>query len=569
MSSIEFPIPMFFPPLRPGERSNLLPPLHCAPASCVLSLFLCDQWHSWARRERRSILTTNHTKLAHPFTFLPSEECRGFLCESSEYCLQPRSVSGCSKDSRFFCIDPALVCDGVSWLFSLSPPLLFHNLTLQLFNGKYCHVMSKQLLFLLSALFIYFASVSPCVFCLTKNQVPNCSEQDFSDEDHCKCTCILSAFACRKEPQSVGHWPKVTQIYLLLFICAVCDSGSLPLFFGLAGLSLIFFAFVVGICYYCCYCRNKVRSSHNSHSQSDSSMVHHNPSQLASVKGSLSDCDNSSPSIEASKAATVTLTNAGVDALSAAQLNPSPTTLAKLQQLHHHNQQLSQYHQFQHQILHDHQQHQLLLHHLQPIQNSPVQVGPMYQLYSSTPTTTTDESSKFIGYNTTGGGGGSVGGTAASIQEQLNDTFNSGTIKLIPKHMLVIDPSCPAHSTFVSSTLPRRRSNVPTTGTPIPSLVTSALVAGDALSHSPVSCQLPTLTCPLHQKQQATESDEQEENLSQETATEDGSTEPPASSIAASVQSATEADAEITAAAAETASAFALYELMACKNVFY
>ena len=110
---------------------------------------------------------------------------------------------------------------------------------------------------------------------------------------------------------------------------------------------------------------------------------------------------------------------------------------------------------------------------------------------------------------------------------------------------------------------------MPTTGTPIPSLVTSALVAGDALSHSPVSCQLPTLTCPLHQKQQATESDEQEENLSQETATEDGSTEPPASSIAASVQSATEADAEITAAAAETASAFALYELMACKNVFY
>ena len=277
-------------------------------------------------------------------------------------------------------------------------------------------------------------------------------------------------------------------------------------------------------------------------------MVHQNPSQLASVKGSLSDCDNSSPSIEGNnKATTVTLTSAGVDALSAAQLNPSPTTLAKLQQFHH-NQQLSQYHQFQHQILHD-QQQQLLLHHLQPIQTSPIMQGPMYQLYSSDD----DNSSKFISYTTT--------------QDEFNDTFNSGTIKLIPKHMLVIDPSCPAHSTFVSSssTLPRRRSNVPTTGTPLPSMIpASTLVAGD-VSHSPVSCQLPTLTCPLHQKQ---ESDEQE-NLSQGTATEDGSTEPPASSVAASVHSANETDAEITAAAAETASAFALYELMACKNVFY
>lgn len=328
------------------------------------------------------------------------------------------------------------------------------------------------------------------------------------------------------------------------FISYQTYTGSLPLFIALAGLSFILLTILFGICYYCCYCRNKVRSSHNS----DQSMVHQNPSQVASLKGSLSDCNNS-PSIESSKAATVTLTNAGVDALSAAQLNPSPSTLAKLQQLHH-NQQLSQYHQFQHQILQN--QQQLLLHSLQPITSPPI-TGQVYQLYSS------DDSSKFIGYT-------------GSTEEEVNDgTFNNGTLKLIPKHMLVIDPSCPAHSTFlssssVSSTLPRRTVNVPTTGTPIPtSLVTSALVPGDGSTHSPVSCQVPTLTCPLHQKQ---ELDEQE-NLSQETATEDESIEPSASSIAASLHSANEGDAEITAAAAETASAFALYELMACKNVFY
>ena len=211
--------------------------------------------------------------------------------------------------------------------------------------------------------------------------------------------------------------------------------------------------------------------------------------------------------------------------------------------------------------------------------------GPMYQLYSS------DDSSKYIT-------------TYAGLEgEQFNDLtgasmFNGGTLKLIPKHMLVIDPTCPAHSTFISSssassattnTLPRSergKNHVPnddlsSSATPPPPPMSSDLltIASDPSSHPCVNqfisssspCPHATLNCLLHEKENLI-LEEAQENISRETVTEeDESTEQAASSIAAlSLHSTNETDAEINAAAAETAaSAFALYELMSCKNVFY
>lgn len=369
------------------------------------------------------------------------------------------------------------------------------------------------------------------------------------------------------------------------------------MFIALSGLSFVFVSIIGAICYYCCHCRNKKRSTHAS--TCDSSIIHHHSTQIASVKGSISECDNLS-NVDINKSATVTLTNAGVDALSAAQLtSSSPSRLIKLQQLHSsqhphsHSHPLTSFNQYQHQILHD-QQQSMLLHQLQPMPPAVTLQGSMYQLYSS------DDSSKYI-----------TTYTGIDDDQHFNDitdtnTFNSATLKLIPKHMLIIDPTCPAHSTFISSssassatthTLPRVhhiKNHVPTdelsSVTPPPSsqqqqqqvsssdLITIASnLQSDSrvnqlISSSSPSCHLSTLNCLLHDKQNLINSDELNENISSETVTEeDESTEQVTSSIAAlSLHSTNETDAEINAAAAETAaSAFALYELMSCKNVFY
>jgi len=94
-------------------------------------------------------------------------DCKEFLCQTSEYCLNPRNGLSPCTETKSMCIDQSLVCNGL----------------------------------------------------------PNCSEQDSSDEDKCMYCLIGLSFSLFTSPQRI---PSAKQYLSLIYSRAPCYTISLP-----------------------------------------------------------------------------------------------------------------------------------------------------------------------------------------------------------------------------------------------------------------------------------------------------------------------------------------------------